>query len=84
MTGLLGATYGKGGLPSLHAVASLTLDELGQVLREMVGQDAQLHLRAEGGRWHAVAGGGSLYGTGTGDTPDVAVTLALAYLGARL
>ena len=82
--GPLGETAGKNGRPELSAVAPVTLQDLVDTVAWMTGAEPNIHVRREGGKYHVVLGSGSKFASGTADTLDAAVSIALSYLGARL
>lgn len=82
MTGPLGETHGKGGIPELDAVKSMTLAELGERLTKMLDSDwveiklvryagQECAVRVESHRGCALGGGSDM---------DSAVLQALARL----
>jgi len=87
VTGPLGETHGKGGVPELEAVQPLTVAELGAQLSALAGGRAcSINLCCVRGRWVACAeyaGGGLSCGveaTGTGADAETAIRAAMARL----
>lgn len=84
MTGHLGETAGKNGRPELPAIAPVTLQDLVDTVAWMTGDEPNIHVRFEDGKYHVVLGSGSKFATGDAETLDAAVSIALSYLGERL
>lgn len=87
MTGHLGETHGKSGVPELPAVATMTIFDLQKQLAEKAdGRACSINLGFCRGRWVAVAeyaGAGLDQGTeatGTGADAETAIRGALARL----